>query len=111
MSSYPTQEDEMRAKEASAQESERSEESSFLTTFQSVPERNGQRLYELAQQIVNSFNSIMDDARQKPFDRQEDLMAGMKRLFREQINVIEARREYTIKINPSTATSSEAQAS
>jgi hypothetical protein len=30
-------------------------------------------------------------------------MAGMKRLFNEQINVIEARRAYTVKINPSTA--------
>lgn len=101
--SYPTQEDEMRAKEASAEKAERAEESSFLSAFQSVPQRNGQRLSELAQQIVGNFNTIMDEARQKPFERQEDLMAGMKRLFREQINVIEARRAYTVKINPSTA--------
>jgi hypothetical protein len=101
--SYPTQEDEMRAKEAMAQKVERSEESSFLSTFQSVPKRNNERLSELARQIVENFNVIMDDARQKPFDRQEEVMAGMKRLFREQINVIEARRTYTIKINPATA--------
>lgn len=101
--SYPTQEDEMRAKEASAQNEERAEESSFLSTFQSVPQRNSERLSELARQIVDNFNSLMDETRQKPFDRQEDVMAGMKRLFREQINVIEARRAYSIKINPATA--------
>lgn len=101
--SYPTQEDEMRAKEASAEKVEREEESSFLSTFQSVPERNAERLSELARQIVNNFNAIMEEARQKPFERQEDVMAGMKRLFSEQINVIEARRAYTVKINPATA--------
>jgi len=45
----------------------------------------------------------MSESRQKPYERQEDIMAGMKKLFREQINVIEARRAYTVKINPSTA--------
>ena len=101
--SYPTQEDELRAKEAIAQSVENAEESSFLSTFQSVPQNNRQKLSELAQQVVGSFNGIMDETRQKPFERQEEVMAGMKRLFREQINVIEARRAYTIKINPSTA--------
>jgi hypothetical protein len=103
MSSYPTQEDEMRAKEADAQRIEKAEESSFLADFQSIPQHNGQRLSDLAQQIVGNFNRIMDETRQKPFERQEDVMAGMKRLFHEQINVIEARRAYTVKINPSTA--------
>lgn len=101
--SYPTQEDDLRAKEASAQRTESEQESSFLSTFQSVPRNNRQKLSELAQQIVGSFNGIMDETRQKPFERQEEVMAGMKRLFREQINVIEARRAYTVKINPSTA--------
>jgi hypothetical protein len=45
----------------------------------------------------------MDEARQEPYQRQEDIMAGMKKLLEEQINVIEARRSYTIKINPSSA--------
>jgi hypothetical protein len=49
----------------------------------------------------------MAESRQKPFERQEDIMAGMKKLFREQINVIEARRSYTVKINPSTAAKDE----
>ena len=100
--SYPTQEDEMRAKEAAAQNVERSQESNFLSTFQSVPRRNNERLAELAQQIVANFNRVMEETRQKPFERQEEVMAGMKRLFVEQINVIEARRAYTIKLNPST---------
>jgi hypothetical protein len=101
--SYPTQEDELRAKEASAQNRERTEESNFLSAFQSMPKRNAERLRQLSHQVVDTFNTIMDDARQKPFERQEDMMAGMKRLFQEQINVIEARRTYAIKINPATA--------
>jgi hypothetical protein len=100
--SYPTQEDEMRAKEAVAQNAERSEESIFLSTFQSIPRRNNERLAELAQQIVDVFNGVMEETRQRPFERQEEVMAGMKRLFIEQINVIEARRAYAIKLNPST---------
>jgi hypothetical protein len=102
--SYPTQEDEMRAKEANAQNVERSEESSFLSTFQTIPERNSERLSQLAREIVDNFNGLMNETRQKPFERQEEVMMGMKRLFREQINVIEARRAYSVKINPSTAT-------
>jgi hypothetical protein len=100
--SYPTQEDEMRAKEASAQNVERSEESRFLSTFQSIPRRNNEKLAALAQRIVGNFNSLMDESRHRPFERQEEVMAGMKRLFIEQINVIEARRAYAIKLNPST---------
>ncbi|MEM3095041.1 MAG: hypothetical protein QXX64_05330, partial [Nitrososphaera sp.] len=64
---------------------------------------NGETLAKLANAIVSSFNSVMAESRLKPFERQEDIMAGMKKLFEEQINVIEARRVYTIKINPSTA--------
>jgi len=102
MSSYPTQEDELRAKEAEAEDLKRAEEAKFLSMFQSTP-RNAEKLSELANSIVNNFNSIMAESRQEPYQRQEDLMAGMRRLFEEQVNVIEARRAYTIKINPSTA--------
>ena len=102
--SYPTQEDEMRAKEANAQKTERSEESNFLSAFHSFPERNGEKLSQLAREIVDNFNGLMNETRQKPFERQEEVMMGMKRLFREQINVIEARRTYALKLNPSTAT-------
>lgn len=101
--SYPTQEDELRAKEAQAEDMKNAEEARFLSAFQAVPKRNNERLAQLANTIVGNFNGIMSESRQKPYERQEDIMAGMKKLFREQINVIEARRAYTVKINPSTA--------
>jgi hypothetical protein len=102
LSSYPTQEDELRAKEAEAEDIKRAEEARFLALFQSAP-KNTEKLSQLANSIVNNFNSIMAVSRQEPYQRQEDVMAGMKKLFEEQVNVIKARRDYTIKINPSTA--------
>lgn len=101
--SYPTQEDELRAKEAHADDLKKAEETRFLSTFQSLPKRNGERLAGLANKVVSNFNVIMAESRQKPFERQEDIMFGMKKLFQEQINVIEARRVYAVKLNPSTA--------
>lgn len=101
--SYPTQEDELRAKEAQAENIKQAEEAKFLATFQTIPVRNIRRLSELANAIVNNFNRIIEEARQEPYQRQEDITAGLKKLLEEQINVIEARRTYTIKINPSTA--------
>jgi hypothetical protein len=103
MSHYQTQEDELRTREAQADNSKQAEEAKFLSTFQTIPVRNAKRLSELANAIVSNFNRIMDQARQEPYQRQEDIMAGMKKLLEEQINVIEARRSYTIKINPSSA--------
>jgi hypothetical protein len=103
MSHYPTQEDELRTREAQADSSKQAEEAKFLSMFQTIPVRNAKRLSELANAIVSNFNRIMDQARQEPYQRQEDIMAGMKKLLEEQINVIEARRSYTIKINPSSA--------
>ena len=110
MSYYPTQEDELRAKEAHAESIKQSEEAKFLSTFQTIPARNVERLSELAKAIVSNFNRIMEGARQEPYQRQEDIMAGMKKLLEEQINVIEARRTYTVKINPSTALKEEKKA-
>ncbi len=101
--SYPTQEDELRAKEAQAEQLKSAEEARFLSLFQTLPKKNAQRLSELANSIAGDFNSIMAEARRKPFERQEDIMAGMKRLFEEQVNVIEARRSYAVKLNPATA--------
>ena len=101
MSSYPTQEDELRAKEAEAEDTKRTEEARFLSTFRGAP-KNTEKLSELANSVVDNFNTIIAKSRQEPYQRQEDLMAGMRKLFEEQVNVIEARRAYTIKINPST---------
>ena len=92
----------MRAKEAEAEDTKRTEEARFLATFQGAP-KNTKKLSELANSIVNNFNTIMIESRQAPYQRQEDLMAGLRKLFAEQVNVIDARRAYTIKINPSTA--------
>lgn len=100
--SYPTQEDELRAKEARAKNIEAAEESRFLSTFQNIPTKNVQRLTQLAHSIVDNFNTVMDDSRRQPYERQENLMVGMKKLLEEEIRVIEARRTYTTKINPST---------
>src|SRR5512144_2718648 len=102
MSSYPTQEDELRAKEDEAENRKRAEETRFLSIFQNTPKRNTEKLSTLANIIVNNFNSIMAESRLEPYQRQEDLMAGLRKLFEEQINVIDARCAYTIKINPST---------
>ena len=110
MSYYPTQEDELRTKEAQAESIKQAEEGKFLSTFQTIPARNVGRLSELANAIVSNFNRIVEEARQEPYQRQEDIMAGMKKLLEEQINVIEARRAYTIKINPSTALKEEKKA-
>jgi hypothetical protein len=101
-SSYPTQEDELRAKEAEAEEIKRGEESKFITIFNNVSMKNNTKLPDLATIIVNNFNNIMTESRSKPYQRQEDLMMGLKKLFEEQINVIEAQQAYTSKINPST---------
>jgi hypothetical protein len=110
MSHYPTQEDELRAREAQAETIKQTEEAKFLSTFQTIPVRNVGRLSEMAKEIVVNFNRIMEEARQEPYQRQEDIMAGMIKLLEEQINVIEARRAYTIKINPSTALKEEKKA-
>lgn len=104
---YPTQEDELRTKEAQAETIKQTQEAKFLSTFQTIPVKNVGRLSEMAEAIVRNFNRIMEEARQEPYQRQEDIMAGMKKLLEEQINVIETRRAYTIKINPSTALNEE----
>ncbi|HXG07669.1 MAG TPA: hypothetical protein VNI77_10140 [Nitrososphaera sp.] len=101
--SYPTQEDELRAEEARAVELMKAEEERFLSIYQSVPRSDGGRLSHLANAIVTNFKKIMEESRGEPFERQEDIMAGMKKLFQEKINVIEARRQYAVKLNPSTA--------
>ena len=60
MSHYPTQEDELRTREAQADSIKQAEEAKFLSTFQTIPARNAGRLSELANVIVSNFNRIMD---------------------------------------------------
>src|ERR671921_2329540 len=98
--SYPTQEDELRAKEAQAEGIKQAEEAKFLSTFQTTPARNVGRLSELAKAIVSNFNRIMEEARQEPYQRQEDIMAGIKKKIKEKNKMIEARGAFTIKKKP-----------
>jgi molecular chaperone GrpE (heat shock protein) len=100
---YLTQEDELRAKEAEAENFERAEEATFLEAFQTAPKKRSEQLFEKARNIIDNFNAVMSVSRLQPYEKQEELMSGLKKLLNEQIKVIEARRIYTIKINPKTS--------
>ena len=100
--SYPTQEEELRAKEAEADEFRRASETQFLSSFGSTSS-NSEVLHALATRIISTFDSVMSEARLEPFDRQEDIMAGLQKLVKEQINVIESRRVWAKKLDPATA--------
>jgi hypothetical protein len=102
-SSYPTQEDELRTREAEAEDFNKSQESAFLEIFQTIPKKNSQKLFQQAKAIIDTFSSLMSVSRIQPYEKQEELMSGIKKMLIEQINVIEARRMYTVKLNPKTA--------
>ena len=105
--SYPTQEDEFRTMEAEAEDFNKSEETAFLEIFQTIPKKSGQKLFQQARGIVDTFNSMMSVSRIQPYEKQEELMSGLKKMLIEQTNVIDAHRTYVIKINPNTAHSEE----
>ena len=105
--SYPTPEDEFRTKEAEAEDFNKSEETAFLEIFQTIPKKSGQKLFQQARGIVDTFNSMMSVSRIQPYEKQEELMSGLKKMLIEQTNVIDAHRTYVIKINPNTAHSKE----
>jgi hypothetical protein len=100
--SYPTQEDEFRTKEAEAEDFNKSEEAAFLEIFQTIPKKSGQKLFQQAKAIIDTFNSMMSVSRIQPYEKQEELMSGIKKMLIEQINVIDARRMYALKLNPNT---------
>jgi hypothetical protein len=102
-SSYRTQEDELRTKEAEAEDFNKSEELDFLEIFQTIPKKSSQKLFQQAKEIIDTFNSMMSASRIQPYEKQEELMSGIKKILIEQINVIYARRIYVLKINPNTA--------
>jgi hypothetical protein len=102
-SSYPTQEDELRTREAEAEDFNKSQESAFLEILQTIPKKNSQKLFQQAKAIIDTFSSLMSVSRIQPYEKQEELMSGIKKMLIEQINVIEARRMYTLKLNPKTA--------
>jgi hypothetical protein len=101
--SYPTQEDELRTREAEAEDFNKSQESVFLEIFQTIPKKNSQKLFQEAKAIINTFSSLMSVSRIQPYEKQEELMSGIKKMLIEQINVIDARRMYALKLNPKTA--------
>jgi hypothetical protein len=101
--SYPTQEDELRTKEAEAEDFNKSEEAAFLETFQTIPKKSGQKLFQQARGIIDTFNSIISVSRIQPYEKQEELMSGLRKMLIEQTNVIDAHRMYVKKINPNTA--------
>jgi hypothetical protein len=101
--SYPTQEDELRTKEAEAEDFNKSEEAAFLEMFQTIPKKSGQKLFQQARGIIDTFNSIISISRIQPYEKQEELMSGLKKMLIEQTNVIDAHRTYVRKINPNTA--------
>ena len=103
---YPTQEDELRTKEAE-EDFNKSEEAAFLEMFQTIPKKSGQKLFQQARGIIDTFNSIIPVSRIQPYEKQEELMSGLKKMLIEQTNVIDAHRTYVIKINPNTAHSEE----
>ena len=105
--SYPTQEDEFRTKEAEAEDFNKSEETAFLEIFQTIPKKSSQKLFQQARGIVDTFNSMMSVSRIQPYEKQEELMSGLKKMLIEQTNVIDAHRTYVTKINPNTAHSEE----
>jgi hypothetical protein len=101
--SYPTQEDELRTREAEAEDFNKSQESAFLEIFQTIPKKNSQKLFQKAKAIMDTFSSLMSVSRIQPYEKQEELMSGIKKMLIEQINVIDARRMYALKLNPKTA--------
>ncbi|HZB17861.1 MAG TPA: hypothetical protein VE445_11900, partial [Nitrososphaeraceae archaeon] len=92
--SYPTQEDELRTKEAEAEDFNKSEEAAFLEIFQTIPKKSGQKLFQQARGIIDTFNSIISVSRIQPYEKQEELMSGLRKMLIEQTNVIDAHRMY-----------------
>jgi hypothetical protein len=101
--SYLTQEDELRTREAEAEDFNKSQESAFLEIFQTIPKKSSQKLFQQAKAIIDTFNSLMSVSRIQPYEKQEELMSGIKKMLIEQINVIDVYRIYTLKLNPKTA--------
>src|SRR5215218_8158300 len=99
---YPTQEDELRIKEVEVEDYNKSEETIFLEIFKTIPKKSGQKLFQQARGIVDTFNSMMSISRIQPYEKQEELMSGLKKMLIEQTNVIDAHRTYVRKINPNT---------
>ena len=100
--SYPTQEEELLAKEAAAKNQLDSEEQEFLNMIKSIPSNNVLQITELAKRIIKTFDNVMDSVHRESYERQEDMAVGMKKLLEEEQRVIEARRGYVLKLSSSS---------
>ncbi len=62
--------------------------------------RDIQNLGSDVERLVNVFEDTMTEIRAEPYDEQETLLSGYKRLLEEQINVINARLEMANRLKP-----------
>jgi len=62
--------------------------------------RDIQHLGDDVERLVTVFEDTMTEIRREPYDEQEKLLVGYKRLLEEQINVINARLEMAKRLKP-----------
>jgi hypothetical protein len=62
--------------------------------------RDIQNLGDEVERLVTVFEDTMTEIRKEPYDEQEKLLVGYKRLLEEQINVIGARLDMAKRLKP-----------
>lgn len=62
--------------------------------------RDIQQLGGNVEKLITVFEDTMTEIRKEPYDEQEKLLLGYKKLLEEQINVINARREMARRLKP-----------
>lgn len=62
--------------------------------------RDIQHLGDNVERLLTVFEETMTEIRKEPYDEQERLLTGYKKLLEEQINVIEARRDMARRLKP-----------
>jgi len=62
--------------------------------------RDIQHLGDDVERLVTVFEDTMTEIRKEPYDEQEKLLIGYKRLLEEQINVINARLDMAKRLKP-----------
>ncbi len=62
--------------------------------------RDIQHLGDDVERLVTVFEDTMTEIRKEPYDEQEKLLVGYKRLLEEQINVINARLDMAKRLKP-----------
>ena len=62
--------------------------------------RDIQRLGDNVEKLITVFEDTMTEIRTEPYDEQEKLLLGYKKLLEEQINVINARMDLARRLKP-----------